>query len=164
MSKKIMSNVVGVGPRTTRNNSAITLVALVITIIVLLILSAVTLNMILGENGIITKAKQAADSYKNAESDELAKLNNLNDMIVNNGREETNYDSQTISNLISRINTLEAQVQTLQQNSIRYVDYTNVLDSTTLKSRNASYTATQDCAVVGEVQCDTNDRRCCSLC
>ena len=39
------------------SNSAITLVALVITIIVLLILVAVTLNFVLGDSGIIAKAR-----------------------------------------------------------------------------------------------------------
>ena len=45
-----------------RKNKAITLIALVVTIIVLLILAGVTLNMVLGENGIITQAKKAASS------------------------------------------------------------------------------------------------------
>ena len=44
-----------------KQNSAITLIALVITIIVLLILAAVTLNIVLGENGIFTKAKNAKE-------------------------------------------------------------------------------------------------------
>ena len=39
------------------NNKAITLIALIITIIVLLILTGVTLNFALGENGIINKAR-----------------------------------------------------------------------------------------------------------
>lgn len=43
-------------PKST-SNAAITLIALIITIIVLLILSAVSLNMILGDNGIIKKAR-----------------------------------------------------------------------------------------------------------
>ena len=40
-------------------NLGITLIALIITIIVLLILAGVTLNMVMGENGIIKKAQQA---------------------------------------------------------------------------------------------------------
>ena len=40
-----------------KNVHGITLIALVITIIVLLILAGVSLNFILGENGIITRAK-----------------------------------------------------------------------------------------------------------
>ena len=37
----------------------VTLIALVITIIVLIILSGVTINMLVGENGIITQAQRA---------------------------------------------------------------------------------------------------------
>lgn len=43
----------------TKETKGITLVALVITIVILLILAGVSLNLVLGENGIITKAKLA---------------------------------------------------------------------------------------------------------
>ncbi len=42
------------------NNKGITLIALVITIIVLIILAGVSINLVLGENGLFTKAKNAA--------------------------------------------------------------------------------------------------------
>lgn len=42
-----------------KRESGITLVALVVTIIVLLILAAVSINLVIGENGIITRSKQA---------------------------------------------------------------------------------------------------------
>ena len=42
-----------------RNQKGITLVALVITIIVLLILAGVTISMVLGQNGILSQANQA---------------------------------------------------------------------------------------------------------
>ena len=44
-----------------RKNKGITLVALVVTIVVLLILAGVSINLVLGNNGIITKAKEAAE-------------------------------------------------------------------------------------------------------
>ena len=44
----------------TRKMKGITLVALVVTVVVLLILAGVSLNLVLGDNGIITKAKEAA--------------------------------------------------------------------------------------------------------
>ena len=43
-----------------KENKGITLVALVVTIVVLLILSTITINMTIGENGIITKAQETA--------------------------------------------------------------------------------------------------------
>jgi len=47
-----------------KNNNGITLIALVITIIVLLILASVTITVLLGENGIITKAKEASEIWE----------------------------------------------------------------------------------------------------
>lgn len=47
-----------------KNNKGITLIALVVTIIVLLILAAVSIAMLTGDNGILGKAKEA--SYSNA--------------------------------------------------------------------------------------------------
>ena len=48
----------------------ITLIALVVTIIILLILAGVTLNMALSQNGIFSKTQEAADKYKQAQEDE----------------------------------------------------------------------------------------------
>ena len=45
----------------------ITLVALVITIIVLIILAGVSINLILGDNGIITKAQEVKTAQEIAE-------------------------------------------------------------------------------------------------
>ncbi len=53
--------------RMSIKEEGITLVALVVTIIVLLILAGVTINMVLGENGIIQKAKSAKNISRAAE-------------------------------------------------------------------------------------------------
>ena len=45
-------------------NKGITLIALVITIIVLLILAGVSIAMLTGENGLLTKAGKARDDTK----------------------------------------------------------------------------------------------------
>ncbi len=64
-----------------RKNEGITLVALIITIIVLIILAGVTLSMVVGDNGIITKAKEAKQNMSNATSEEKELLQNmLNEM------------------------------------------------------------------------------------
>ena len=42
-----------------RKNGGITLVALVVTIIILIILAGISINILLGENGIIAKASEA---------------------------------------------------------------------------------------------------------
>ena len=53
-----------------RKNSAITLIALVITIVVLLILAGVSLSVILGDNGILSKAKESKDKTEIAKYEE----------------------------------------------------------------------------------------------
>ena len=68
--------------KVSRNNG-ITLIALVITIIVLLILAGVSIAMLTGENGIITQAVAAKEATKNAEKKEKSELADLNDYINN---------------------------------------------------------------------------------
>ena len=55
----------------------ITLIALVVTIVVLLILSSVTISAIFSDNGIIKKAQEAANKTKEAVEREQAELNQL---------------------------------------------------------------------------------------
>ena len=50
-----------------RNNKGITLIALVITIIVLLILAGVSIAMLTGDNGILNQATNAKNDTKEAE-------------------------------------------------------------------------------------------------
>ena len=53
----------------------ITLVALVITIIVLLILAGITINLTIGQNGIITRAQEAGKNYTESQNAEMEGLN-----------------------------------------------------------------------------------------
>ena len=47
-----------------KNKNAITLIALVVTIVVLLILAGVTISLLLDENGIIAKSKDARNANR----------------------------------------------------------------------------------------------------
>ena len=51
----------------SKTQKGITLVALVVTIIVLIILAGVSINLLLGQNGIVTRAKQAKVAQTEAE-------------------------------------------------------------------------------------------------
>ena len=59
----------------------ITLIALVVTIIVLLILAGVALNLTIGENGIFSRAQDAVNTWKNAETNEQLAMQEFSDMI-----------------------------------------------------------------------------------
>ena len=60
-----------------KNNKGITLVALVVTIVVLLILAGVSINLVLGNNGIIAKAKDAETKSAEASENDLKGMNSL---------------------------------------------------------------------------------------
>jgi hypothetical protein len=64
-----------------RNKRGITLIALVITIIVLLILAGITINLTIGEGGIITTAQQAGKNYVQASADEQSDIVDLTDYL-----------------------------------------------------------------------------------
>ena len=58
----------------TKGNKGITLIALVITIIVLLILAGVTISALSGDNGILTQAKNAKEETRGGKVEEAKNL------------------------------------------------------------------------------------------
>ena len=60
-------------------NKGITLVALVVTIVIMLILAGVTLNIALGENGLFKMTQQVAEKYKTAQSEEESTMQGISD-------------------------------------------------------------------------------------
>ncbi len=65
-----------------KNNKGITLIALVITIIVLLILAGISITMISGDDGIISRASNAAEQTKEKSKAEGEKLSEAEDYIT----------------------------------------------------------------------------------
>ena len=61
--------------------AGITLVALVVTIIVLLILAGVTISLALGSNGVMDRAQYASNTWANATKDETAMFGNIGESI-----------------------------------------------------------------------------------
>ena len=61
----------------TRKTSGITLIALVVTIVVLLILAGITISLVFSENGIIAKAKEAAEKTNQAAINEQKQMNEV---------------------------------------------------------------------------------------
>jgi len=60
--------------RLKQANKGITLIALVITIIVLLILAGISISMLTGENGLLTKASDAKTTTQEKGAKEKVKL------------------------------------------------------------------------------------------
>ncbi len=65
------------------NHKGITLVALVITIIILLILAGIAISLTLGQRGILKYAENAGKNYQNATVYENEVLSIINDEIGN---------------------------------------------------------------------------------
>ena len=68
--------------RNIKEKRGITLIALVVTIIVILILAGVTIDAVFSENGIINKAKEAANAMNNAVANDQENLNALFNGII----------------------------------------------------------------------------------
>ena len=91
-----------------RAPTGITLIALIITVIVLLILAGVALNFVIGENGILKHAEFARNKYQNSaeqEENELAKI----DSYISANRETVTIDKGEYEQLKARITALEAK-------------------------------------------------------
>ena len=77
-----------------KNKSGITLIALVVTIIVLLILAGISIQMLTGDNGIINNAQEASIKTESAKVDEEVKLavTTLNMEITQNKVKQSSYN------------------------------------------------------------------------
>ena len=90
-----------------KSNSAITLIALIITIIVLLILAGVTLNMVLGENGIFGKANNAKNKTEVAQYEEELRMCVL-ELQTDAATNGTTFNMETIKNkFVEKVKELE---------------------------------------------------------
>ena len=79
------------------NNNGITLIALVVTIIVLLILAGVSISMLTGENGILNRAGEAKEKTTLSQKKETTDLANMEE-IISNGIEGKYLDKVTDNN------------------------------------------------------------------
>ena len=78
-----------------KEQKGITLIALVITVIVLLILAGVTIAALSGDNGILTKAREAKEKTEQAQKDEERNLQEITDTM--NGVEGYNRSKKVNS-------------------------------------------------------------------
>ena len=78
-----------------KNSKGITLIALVITIIVLLILAGVSIAMLTGQNGILTQAQNAKNKTEEAKEEEQNILTNYEEYINN-----ATLDTATVGKIV----------------------------------------------------------------
>ena len=121
-----------------KNNKGITLIALVITIIVLLILAGVSIAMLTGENGILKQASKAGSSTQVAEAKELAGID------VSTALSKFYEDKYTNVNTTLGSTTPEQYLTTSGNIKVSYPDKYEIKGATiTIKAKNdAGQTAT----------------------
>ena len=108
---------------TIRKAKGVTMLALVVTIIVLLILAAITLSLAVGENGIIKRAQLARDKAKNASIAEEEAMNLAAGEIDNagsggsggSGEGGTCPECPDVSELENTIKELQNTISSLEQ-------------------------------------------------
>ena len=100
-----------------KRTQGITLIALVITIIVLLILAGISISMLSGDNGILNKAVQAKDATRGGEVQETVTLEAGN----NTGAEYLGGTKKTRAQVISELHAngklTDAEVATLEESN-----------------------------------------------
>lgn len=84
-----------------KKERGITLIALVITIVVLLILAGVSIATLTGQNGILTRANEAKEATEQAKKGELEMLNDLNNIMENYTETTEGFDGEVNSPKIS---------------------------------------------------------------
>ena len=118
-----------------RNKKGITLIALVVTIVVLLILAGVTISLLLDENGIIAKSKDARTETRVSQiEDEVGMWKQHNFINKESNQAQENADTM-LANLISRKLLTEEEIDRDQElitikkkdgTIIKEISYSNV--------------------------------------
>ncbi|MFR0822740.1 MAG: hypothetical protein ACLSHH_03920 [Clostridia bacterium] len=78
----------------------ITMISLVITIIILIILAGVSINILVGDNGIITMTKKAKQNVLSAQEEEAKNLNRLYEQISYAGTDGESSDTEAAAKLL----------------------------------------------------------------
>ncbi len=128
----------------SRKNNGITLIALVITIIVLLILAGVTIATLTGENGILTRAQDAQIETRGAAVEEEKNLWEANKI----ANKYATGDVETLEELLERIGPNGSKLLTQEE-----IDEINETGKTTIGSRTIEFGT--DAITIGEIYEDS---------
>ena len=99
-----------------KKNKGITLIALVVTIVVLLILAGISISMLTGENGVITQARKSKEETRGGTVEEQRDL----------WRSNNKLDKQTGDNTTQTLNELLADL--IEKNELTEVERDKILD------------------------------------
>lgn len=107
-----------------KENKGITLIALVITIIILLILAGISIATLTGENGLLTKASKADKDADIADTKEQIKLEIMGSL----DKETANYTNKNVIDAVDKITgvTVDENTPTVQTQKGNEVDISDL--------------------------------------
>ncbi len=101
-----------------KKEKGITIITLVITIIILLILAGISIAALVGNEGLINKAKKAKSDYENVQEEELAMLDEYGNFIDSGNVENNSSDKGiTDTNVLEKISQLEQKIENMQNST-----------------------------------------------
>ena len=103
-----------------KNRNGITLIALVVTILVLLILAGVTITTLMGDNGIINQTASAKDKTRRASAEEVANLGYLNAQV------DVHVNGTANGGLKGAVDALKAEKYTVKDANATSTSLSNV--------------------------------------
>ena len=86
-----------------KNMKGVTLISLVVTIIILIIISSVSIGIILGNNGLIDRAKTAKSEYQNSVDEENKRLEEIYSSLLVATDGTVTIDYETLANTIIKL-------------------------------------------------------------
>ena len=114
-----------------KSKRGITLIALVVTIVVLLILAGITINLVFADGGILQKASDAADRQKEAEESDKSAIEDLAEQantLINGGATGGGGNSGGGSNPPAQITKGEKVTTTDGSTHVTYTDSTGTAE------------------------------------
>lgn len=115
-----------------KKDKAITLIALIITIIVLLLIAGISIMFVVGENSILEKAKLAKENTNQADVEEQNRLGSINESIDNYTTRSGSVvlSQEQYDSILSRLDAVENQSGIVESGTSsdglsKYVKYKN---------------------------------------
>ena len=113
MGKEKLKEQLNFNTQKLKNNKAITLIALVVTIVVLLILAGISISLVAGDNGLIKKARDARDETRYASIKEEVELWKADKSLA----ETTGGSRESLNDFITRLKLKDNEQENVEKDA-----------------------------------------------
>ena len=113
MGKEKLKKQTNFNAQKLKNNKAITLIALVVTIVVLLILAGISISLVAGDNGLIKKARDARDETRYASIKEEVELWKADKSLA----ETTGRSRENLNDFITRLKLKDNEQENVEKDA-----------------------------------------------